>query len=61
MSERKNGETPEKEFTQRSETESICMFCFATVRSRIPEHLRLAQDVHSQVCPARFWEPAEQR
>jgi hypothetical protein len=55
-----NGEMPENEYTLRSEIESICMFCFATVRSRIPEQLRLAQDVHSQVCPARFSESSTQ-
>lgn len=58
MSARKNHETPETEFTQKSETASICMFCFVTVRSKTPSYLRLAEDVHSQVCPARPGRPS---
>ncbi len=51
MTERKNQERPEDQFTRRSEVESICMFCFITVRSITPAHLELAEDVHSQTCP----------
>jgi|HubBroStandDraft_6_1064221.scaffolds.fasta_scaffold291215_3 hypothetical protein len=51
MAERKNQESPENQFTRRSKTESICMFCFITVRSEIPAYLELAEDVHSQTCP----------
>ncbi len=51
MAVRKNHETPEDQFTRRSETESICMFCFATVRSVTSAYLELAEDLHSQTCP----------
>jgi hypothetical protein len=58
MPARKNHETPDNEFTRRSDTESICMFCFATVRSKIPLHLPLAEDAHSQVCAAHPAKPS---
>ena len=41
------------DYTRKSETESICMFCYATVRSSNPAPLRLAEDVHAQVCYVR--------
>jgi hypothetical protein len=43
----------EKEFTRKSETESICMKCYATIRSQSPIFLVLAEDVHSQTCYGR--------
>jgi hypothetical protein len=43
----------EKEFTRKSETESICMRCYVTVRSQSATFLALAEDVHSQTCYGR--------
>ena len=43
---------PDAPFTRRSETDSVCMYCFATVRVRLGESLSLEELVHSAVCPA---------
>ncbi len=51
MAESKHHESPENQFTRRSEIESICMFCFITVRSTTPAYLELAENVHSRTCP----------
>ncbi len=44
---------PEPEFTRRSPTESICMFCFMTVRVKRPEHLEQDERLHASVCIQR--------
>ena len=37
-------------FTRRSETESICMYCFASVRADRYLALREAEEIHADVC-----------
>jgi hypothetical protein len=46
-------ETPKNGFLRRSETESVCTLCFATVRCRTPGFLEIAEDVHIKFCVAR--------
>jgi len=60
MTERENNEAPKTEYTKRSEIESICMSCFATVRSKFPKQLEMAENAHSQLCPARSGQPSTQ-
>jgi len=43
---------PDAPFTRRSETDSVCMYCFATVRVPLGESLSLEELLHSAVCPA---------
>lgn len=45
-------------FTRRSETESICMFCFATLRSEYPDLLHLEERLHVMSCFSRQRERA---
>ncbi len=40
-------------FTRRSETESICMFCFGTVRTDRYVPLEDVEDIHADVCLVR--------
>ena len=40
-------------FTRRSETESICVFCFLTVRADRYVPLEEAEDIHADVCLLR--------
>ena len=56
MSNKKQG-TNDVGFTRRSETESICMLCFATVRSKFPDLLHLEERLHIMSC---FSRPREQ-
>jgi hypothetical protein len=42
--------SPETPFKRQSETESICMYCFATIRSRSPETLGLEEELHRRSC-----------
>jgi hypothetical protein len=46
-------ETNDGSFTRRSVTESICMFCFATVRSKDPDLLHLEERLHILSCFSR--------
>ena len=46
-------ETNDGGFIRRSETESICMFCFATVRSKHPDLLHLEERLHILSCFSR--------
>ena len=48
-------ESPETktEFTRRSESESICIFCFQTIRTDRWTPLDVAENIHSEVCPQR--------
>jgi hypothetical protein len=45
------------DFTPISETESVCTFCFAPIRSFRGAFLEAAENVHRQVCPANPREP----
>jgi hypothetical protein len=45
------------DFTPISETESVCTFCFAPIRSFRGTFLEAAENVHRQVCPANPREP----
>ncbi len=47
----KPDKAPDKKFTRRTETSTICMSCFATVRSRTSEDLVLEEDLHLALCP----------
>jgi hypothetical protein len=38
------------EFTRRSETESICMHCFQSVKTDRYTPLQEAEDIHADVC-----------
>jgi len=38
------------QFTRRSETESICMYCFQTVKTDRYTPLEEAEDIHADVC-----------
>jgi hypothetical protein len=40
----------QQEFTRKSETESICMHCFLTVRTDRWTRLEVAEDIHADVC-----------
>jgi len=42
-----------KNFTRRSETESICMFCFRTIRADRYLPIEEAEEIHSDVCLVR--------
>jgi len=45
---------PGSQFTSRSETDSICMLCYRTVRADRYTSLKRAQREHAAVCqPAR--------
>jgi hypothetical protein len=38
------------DFVNLSETESLCRYCFTTVRAELPSLLTLAEEVHSISC-----------
>jgi len=38
------------QFTRRSETESICMYCFQTIRTDRYAPLEYVEDIHADVC-----------
>jgi len=40
-------------FNRRTETESICMFCFLTIRADRYTSLADAEEIHADVCLAR--------
>ena len=44
-------EIPSCDFTPRSQTESICIYCYATVRSETPDALTLYEELHRRICP----------
>ena len=44
---------PEPDFTRRSSTESICMWCYLTVRAIKPELLEIEERIHSSSCIQR--------
>ena len=44
---------PKPEFTRRSETESICMWCFATIRVITPDLLANEEPEHAVNCIQR--------
>jgi hypothetical protein len=41
---------PFPDYTRRSETESICMYCFQTVKTDRNTPLEEAERIHSDVC-----------
>ena len=43
----------EPDFTRRSDTESICMWCYLTVRVRRPEELANEEREHAATCRDR--------
>jgi len=43
----------EPEFIRRSETESICMHCFLTIRVKMPELLANEEREHRAICLQR--------
>ena len=44
---------PKQDFTRRSATESICMYCFLTVRVQSPYDLDTEERVHASLCLER--------
>ena len=50
-----NQESPETkpEFTRRSETESICVSCFQTIKTDRYAPLEYVEDIHADVCLMR--------
>jgi hypothetical protein len=40
------------DYTPKSETESICMFCFLTVRADVPHTLQMVEELHRLICYA---------
>jgi len=46
------------EFTRQSERESICMYCFQTIRTDRYAPLEYVEDIHADVCLARRDFPA---
>ena len=52
MSEPENDETIDNGFIRHSAIHSTCESCLLTIRSRTPELLELAEDIHCQFCPA---------
>jgi hypothetical protein len=46
------------EFTRQSERESICMYCFQTIRTDGHVPLEYVEDIHADVCLARQSYPA---
>ena len=47
------GSKPQPEFTRRSETESICMWCFIPVRAQRAEWLAEEEREHAAICLQR--------
>ena len=43
---------PNRNFTRKSDTESICPVCFATLKCATPEFLEIREAVHSKFCRA---------
>jgi hypothetical protein len=52
MSSQEPSET-KPDFTRRSESESICMYCFQTVRTDGYAPLEYVEDIHADVCLSR--------
>lgn len=48
---------PNPRFSRKSETESICMCCFLTVRADRYTTLEDAEDIHREVCLLREGSP----
>jgi hypothetical protein len=44
---------PEEDFVRRSETESVCMSCFMTIRASRQESLEKAEQNHAAECPGK--------
>jgi len=53
MSAPQNPDLQPKQFTRRSETESICRFCFQTVTADRYVPLEEAENIHADVCLIR--------
>lgn len=41
---------PSQEFTPKSETESICTYCFQTIRTDRYTPLEEVEDIHADLC-----------
>ncbi len=52
---------PETEFTRRSGTESICMWCYATVRVKMADDLTSEEHEHAAICIQRPDSPFRKR
>ncbi len=50
MSDPQNADPKSHAFIRKSETESICISCFNTVRADRYVALEVAEDIHSDVC-----------
>jgi hypothetical protein len=50
----------ENGFTQRSETHSMCMFCFLSVRAATPAILELEESDHCELCPVYPRNPSKE-
>ena len=48
MSASEKVETPDRNFTRKSDTESICLSCSATVKCATPEFLEIKEQIHSK-------------
>jgi hypothetical protein len=48
---------PQPTFTPRSEKESICMFCYLTIRADKYLPLKAAEEIHADVCLAKPGSP----
>ncbi len=57
MSDPQSESFPSPTFTRKSETESICMSCFNTVRADRYAALEEAEDIHADVCLMRASSP----
>ena len=53
-----NQQTTENGFVRRSSTESVCKFCFLTVRAGKPDLLEVAEEVHCKFCPTNPRSPS---
>jgi hypothetical protein len=44
---------PNKMFSRRSDTESVCTVCFASIRTERATVLEVAENIHADVCLVR--------
>jgi hypothetical protein len=48
-----NSPDTKPEFTRRSDTESVCMCCFQTIKTDCYAPLEYVEDIHADVCLMR--------
>lgn len=46
-------------FTRRSETESVCNFCFVTLRADRYMPIEVSEEIHADVCLLRLDSPVD--